>query len=150
MPTNNTAEAAATARLQSLQSHLSAPTMSAPKPPITCHVLDTSAGIPASNIPVTLSRLSGGASVQSSTPPSVQKITTGVTDSDGRVGAWEDTFEIKDGEVYTLRFETWEHFGGNTFFPYVEVVFVVKTEPSKHYHVPVLLAPWSYSTYRGS
>jgi len=76
----------------------------------------------------------------------------GSTNSDGRVAAWDSTFEIKDGEMYTLRFETWDYFKGETFFPFVEVTFVVKVEEGKsgHYHVPLLLAPWSYSTYRGS
>lgn len=51
--------------------------------------------------------------------------------------------------MYKIRFDTWEHFGGETFFPYVEVVFTVKSA-EEHYHVPLLLGPYSYTTYRGS
>ncbi|KAF3923086.1 Transthyretin [Dactylellina cionopaga] len=120
-------------------------------PPITCHVLDTSSGKPAAAVPVTLSRVSHSVAALTSSPE-VKSVATATTNSDGRIAAWSSDFSIENGEVYKLRFETWEYFEGNTFFPYVEVTFVVNMEKDgrDHYHVPVLLAPWSYSTYRGS
>ncbi|KAF3939066.1 Transthyretin [Dactylella cylindrospora] len=122
-------------------------------PPITCHVLDTSSGAPAASVPVTLSLLSPSVSaLLASSASSASEVATATTNSDGRITAWSSDFSIENGQVYKLRFETWEYFNGNTFFPYVEVTFVVNMEKDgrDHYHVPVLLAPWSYSTYRGS
>ncbi|EPS45924.1 hypothetical protein H072_78 [Dactylellina haptotyla CBS 200.50] len=120
-------------------------------PPITCHVLDTSSGAPAASVPVTLSLIAPSVAALSSSPEA-QSIATATTNSDGRIAAWSSDFKIENGQVYKLKFETWDYFKGKTFFPYVEVTFVVNMEKDgrEHYHVPVLLAPWSYSTYRGS
>lgn len=126
------------------------------KDPITCHVLDTTQGRPARGIRV---RLSGG-----EVP---LKTFESQTDDDGRVLAWlpysgeraagdvpiytldEVLAEVADTSVWTLRFDTEDYFGeGNTFFP--EVVVTFKVRRGQHYHVPLLLAPYSYSTYRGS
>ncbi|KAK6523704.1 hypothetical protein TWF281_001677 [Arthrobotrys megalospora] len=141
----------ATSRLQAIASHFPATSPAPRMPPITCHVLDTSSGAPAASVPVTLTLLSPSVGALSSSPEPTQ-IATGSTNSDGRITAWSSDFKIENGQVYKLRFETWEYFKGNTFFPYVEVTFVVNMEKDgrDHYHVPVLLAPWSYSTYRGS
>lgn len=72
------------------------------------------------------------------------------------MAAWEmrqkgvaGRLELDEGFTYKIRFETWEHFQGETFFPYVEVVFTVK-DPAQHHHIPLLLSPYSYTTYRGS
>ena len=57
--------------------------------------------------------------------------------------------EQDETTVWSLKFDTEEYYGkGKTFWPYVELVFRVKKE--EHYHVPLLLTPYSYTTYRGS
>lgn len=136
--------------------------MSQQRPPITCHVLDTTTGRPAAAIPVTLTLL---APYGPSTPLSA------TTNSDGRVTGWtapagdsttlEEIFRNskaheESGEeaemVWGLRFETrafWEQRGVKAFFPEVEVRFVVRGR-EEHYHVPLLLGPFNYTTYRGS
>jgi 5-hydroxyisourate hydrolase len=93
---------------------------------ITTHVLDTARGGPATGIPV---RLTGnGLSAE------------GVTDADGRVTDLGPDSVVPG--VYQLVFEV----GG--FFPQITVTFVVSDD--SHYHVPLLLSPFAYSTYRGS
>lgn len=75
-----------------------------------------------------------------------EEIGRGRTNPDGRIGDW-----MAVGGVYTLRFETGDYFrrqGVNSFYPFVEVHFEVAADG--HYHVPLLLSPWAYSTYRGS
>ncbi|KAI5841406.1 hypothetical protein DFP73DRAFT_555626 [Morchella snyderi] len=127
----------------------------APAPAVTCHVLNTSTGRPAAGIPCTLSRflkLDDGTASSSSF-----EVARARTDEDGRVAQWETRqkgsagrlLAVEEGVTYRIRFETWEYFGGETFFPYVEVVFTVK-DAAQHYHIPLLLAPYSYTTYRGS
>lgn len=148
-PTNT--PTAPSTRLASIAAH-----MSVQKPAVTCHVLDTSTGKPAVGIPCTLSRflkLSDG-----SPSSSCFEVARALTNEDGRVAVWEmrqkgaaARLDVEEGFTYKIRFETWEHFGGETFFPYVEVVFTVKEAgEGAHYHVPLLLSPYSYSTYRGS
>ncbi|HET7689149.1 MAG TPA: hydroxyisourate hydrolase [Nocardioidaceae bacterium] len=95
---------------------------------LSTHVLDTAAGRPASGVPVRL--LSAG-----------QEVATGITDEDGRVGALADVVE----GIYQLVFGTSAY---STFFPEVTITFVVSDD--RHHHVPLLLSPYSYSTYRGS
>jgi 5-hydroxyisourate hydrolase len=111
--------------------------------PITSHVLDTSLGKPADGIVVALSVLE---------PDDVWKLVTQRrTSADGRVvdllpeGALE-------ARTYRLRFDTAGYFassGRASFYPYVDVVFSVSAA-SEHHHVPLLLSPYGYSTYRGS
>jgi 5-hydroxyisourate hydrolase len=134
-----------TTRLAALSSHIS-PTMSTPKPPVTCHVLDTVRGKPAAGIACTLYRF---AVRPSSDAVPATHIATGTTNSDGRVTTWNAPFQLEESATYKIRFETWDYFEGETFFPFVEVVFKVNNT-GEHYHIPLLLAPWSYSTYRGS
>ncbi|KAH7383887.1 hypothetical protein BKA66DRAFT_511951 [Pyrenochaeta sp. MPI-SDFR-AT-0127] len=131
------------------------------KPPITCHVLDTTLGRPAASIPVTLTlhTPSSGSDLSSATKFS------GTTNGDGRVTSWkastpfatatlEDVFAQHGDQKYSLTFDTENYFGERnvkTFFPEVEVKFVVRQEAKgEHYHVPVLLGPFGYTTYRGS
>lgn len=124
----------------------------AERPFITCHVLDTVAGKPAKGIECTLGARNTDFTWKA------------LTDRDGRVSAWEDNQSdlnkyvaerkdsIKQGEhiVFELRFNTGSYFGlDNTFYPEVSVTFTVKKE-EEHYHLPLLLGPWSYTTYRGS
>lgn len=130
------------------------------KPPITCHVLDTTLGRPGPNIPVTLT-------LHPTTATGAESPTkfSGLTNADGRVTSWkpsspfssaslEDVFEQQGDQKYSLTFDTEAYFGERgvkTFFPEVEVKFLVRQEAKgEHYHVPVLLGPFGYTTYRGS
>ncbi len=103
---------------------------------LSSHVLDTSLGRPASGVPVELHSADG------------EVLESAVTDADGRVGRLGG--ELAPG-AYRLRFDTGAHFaatGREGFYPEVVVAFTVGAEA--HYHVPLLLNPFGYSTYRGS
>ena len=145
---------------------------------ITTHVLDTAQGLPAAGIPVHLHKLtppapgpgSGstprlapeakagpGAGVPSRGAPHPSADTTadlsavgsGTTDADGRVAEFT-TADLEPG-TYQLRFDVAKYAaesGQEFFFPEVTVTFTVTDE--RHYHVPLLLSPFAYSTYRGS
>jgi 5-hydroxyisourate hydrolase len=104
---------------------------------ITTHVLDTAEGRPAEGIAVTLAIRTG---------ESWRTIARGVTDADGRVRTLTDGIELQEA-TYRLTFDTAAY--GNAFFPEVSIVFCVEN-PAQHYHVPLLLSPFGYSTYRGS
>ena len=109
---------------------------------ITSHVLDTSLGKPAAAVIVSLALLEDGAFVE---------LGRGVTDADGRIKQLLGENALSVG-LYRLRFETGAHYrakGQNSFYERVELQFHV-TDPSQHYHVPLLLSPFGYSTYRGS
>jgi 5-hydroxyisourate hydrolase len=101
---------------------------------VTTHVLDTARGIPAPGIPV---RLESGGSL----------LAEGCTDKDGRVRDLGP--DRLDAGVYRLTFDTGEYLGPDAFFPEVTISFRI-LDPGTHHHVPVLLSPFSYSTYRGS
>lgn len=108
---------------------------------VTTHVLDTGSGRPAAGIAVTLHRLDAGRWVQTA---------TGSTDADGRVKNLGPE-QLPSG-MYRLVFDTASYFAAtNTeaFFPEVTLTFAVDEEQT-HYHVPLLLSPFAYSTYRGS
>lgn len=112
--------------------------------PITTHVLDTSRGRPAAGVAVILEQSAGGASW-------VER-GRGTTDADGRIPALLPDGEALMSGVYRLRFATADYFaslGVRGFYPEVQVTFQVD-DPSGHYHVPLLLSPYGYSTYRGS
>ena len=97
---------------------------------VTTHVLDTTAGRPAAGIAVTLER-------------GDQVVASGTTDADGRIAGLGP--ERLDPGTYRLRFDTAAHSG---FFPEVVIAFVVADDT--HLHVPLLLSPHGYTTYRGS
>ena len=103
---------------------------------LTTHVLDTAAGRPAAGVAIELSR--GG-----------EVIATATTNADGRT----DEPLVAEGALepgeYELLFAVGEHFGGAGFLDRVPVRFRVD-DPGAHYHVPLLVSPWAYSTYRGS
>ena len=108
---------------------------------VSTHVLDTARGVPAAGLALTLaSREDGQWNV----------IASARTDADGRVVdvAGGDL----DGGVYRVEFATAdylaEHHGGG-FYPEVPVIFTI-AEDDGHHHVPLLLSPFGYSTYRGS
>src|SRR5882757_7485796 len=101
---------------------------------LSTHVLDTALGQPAAGITVRLEARSGDA------------LDSGTTDADGRIGSLGG--ELGLGE-YVLRFDTAAYWSsGSGFYPEVVVVFTVADE--RHHHVPLLLSPYGYSTYRGS
>jgi 5-hydroxyisourate hydrolase len=103
-------------------------------------VLDTARGRPASGIAVELSFLDAGQWLS---------IAVATTDADGRVRDWAASSGLRAG-TYRVRFET-EHYlltHAAGFYPYVDVVFSVELD--EHYHIPLLLSPYGYSTYRGS
>ncbi len=108
--------------------------------PITTHILDTATGSPAAGVPVALSRLVEG---------EFAEIGRGVTDADGRHKGLMAPPLVPG--TYRMRFDTgdyWKACGIDGFYPYVEVVFSVTS--ASHHHVPLLLSPYSFSTYRGS
>lgn len=110
--------------------------------PVTTHVLDTSIGRPAAGITVILFKEAGG---------EWNEIARGLTNPDGRVpGLLDKTYELQEA-IYKLQFLTKTYFdnrGTATFYPQVEIIF--ETRANEHYHVPLLLSPFGYSTYRGS
>ncbi len=102
---------------------------------ISTHVLDTGSGKPASAVSVVLQQRSGEDWVE---------VTSAVTDDDGRVAALGSGLTTG---AYRIRFDTGGY--GNRFYPEV-VVTVDLDDGSDHYHIPLLLSPYGYSTYRGS
>ena len=111
---------------------------------ITTHVLDTVAGVPAAGLSVVLEGKTHSAGWQ--------LIGEGLTDADGRVGDLMTPDAMLEPGHYRLTFETGAYFAINDlecFFPQVTVSFVIR-DTTRHYHVPLLLSPFSYSTYRGS
>ncbi len=112
--------------------------------PITTHVLDTSRGRPAAGVPVALAAQAANGEWQT--------LAEATTNADGRVSdLLSDKSSLSKG-VYRLTFDTSVYFqslGVNSFYPYVTIVFEIH-DPAQHYHVPLLLSPFGYSTYRGS
>ena len=111
---------------------------------ITTHILNTTSGKPGAGIPVVLERKTHSAGWQ--------VIAEGMTDIEGRVN---DLLSTRDAFLpghYRLMFEIGPYFlmqNIECFFPQVTISFVVK-DTVEHYHVPLLLSPFGYSTYRGS
>lgn len=109
---------------------------------ITTHILDTTKGKPAAGVTIIL-YLGGN--------DEWNEIARGVTNQDGRIkDLLSADFNLQPG-IYKMRFETKDYFdkmSTETFYPYVEIVFDLKTV--EHYHIPLLLNPFGYSTYRGS
>ena len=106
--------------------------------PITTHVLDTGAGRPAARVPVTLEYQGPSGEWQ--------LLSQGHTDADGRIQDFlPQDHALKPG-LYALRFDTsaW-----SAFFPEVVLRFRVD-DPHQHFHVPLLLSPFSLTAYRGS
>ncbi|SFD60864.1 5-hydroxyisourate hydrolase [Chitinophaga sp. CF118] len=109
---------------------------------ITTHILDIARGIPAQGVPVILYRQHDDY---------WDVVAANTTNKEGRIKEFPDQNGKLEPGNYKLKFETKEYFERNdttSFFPFVEVVFTVSE--GKHYHVPLLLSPFGYSTYRGS
>ena len=109
---------------------------------ITTHILDTASGKPAAGIPVTLEQQHSGG---------WQTIAQGITNSDGRITDLLLDNIVLDIAEYKLIFETKGYFllqNITAFYPAVEIRFYVRD--AAHYHIPLLLSPFGYTTYRGS
>jgi len=111
---------------------------------ITTHVLDTARGRPAAGVAVRLeTRVAGGG---------WQALGRGVTDEDGRLrDLLPPAHPLVEGS-YRLTFDVAPYFAASDvqgFYPEVSVTFDVR-DPAAHYHVPLLLSPYGYTTYRGS
>ena len=111
---------------------------------LSTHVLDTSLGKPAASVPVRVE-------VRDEATAVWRALIDGLTDQDGRMKVLTSDFVWRAG-VYRIRFDTEAYFtrvGTLGFYPEVTVVFEIRN-PTQHYHVPLLLSPYGYSTYRGS
>jgi 5-hydroxyisourate hydrolase len=110
---------------------------------ITSHVLDTALGRPAENLVVRLEFCD----VDGGFLPLAER----ATDYQGRIADFLPAGVLEAG-IYRLVFDTQSYFAAGlrtTFYPRIEIVFRVAA-PEEHYHVPLLLSPFGYSTYRGS
>lgn len=108
---------------------------------ISCHVLDTARGRPASGVAISLARLDATGAWLT--------IASASTNTDGRVASFAEA-SLTPG-TYRVRFETKSYFAPDqaVFYPYVDVVFAID-QPHDHYHIPLLISPYGYTTYRGS
>jgi len=131
------------------------------KSPITCHVLDSSIGRPATGVKLSLQQYRESTTADG-TSSHWELLAVGETNADGRcldllpspgsVEAGGNGTTLKAGGLYKIVFKTKDYFDGSsvkTFYPWVEIPFEV-TNPDEHYHIPLLLTPYSYTTYRGS
>ncbi|PKY04514.1 Hydroxyisourate hydrolase [Aspergillus campestris IBT 28561] len=137
--------------------------------PITCHVLNTLTGTPAANLPVTLTRVVPSSSTTTSNTPTPTTTYHATTNADGRVANWTPSSGSEETPAsvaavlaalpadadpvthWAVRFDVGPWYaaqGVESFWPDVEGV--EGKDGWRHYHVPVLLGPWNYSTYRGS
>lgn len=109
---------------------------------ISTHVLDLATGHGGKDVPVVLE-------VQND-KGSWDQLAKGVTDSNGRIKSFGDSFKLRTGK-YRLTFDMMKYSSGaaNPFFPEISVVFHI-ADKSLHYHVPVVVSPYGYSTYRGN
>ncbi|MEP6619592.1 MAG: hydroxyisourate hydrolase [bacterium] len=111
---------------------------------VSTHVLDTAYGAPAANIAVTLERVDapGGGSI----------VATGITGADGRIPSLSPTGAPLSAGTYRLSYDVAGYFAETqrkSFYSEICIDFIVTADP-EHYHVPLLLSPFGYSTYRGS
>lgn len=109
---------------------------------ITTHILDTAKGKPAANVPVKLYQLMDN---------DWFFLAEGLTDDDGRILNWSILINNITLTTYKLEFDLDAYFRHNdepAFYPLAEICFRVQDE--SHHHIPLLLSPFGYSTYRGS
>lgn len=110
---------------------------------ISTHILDLSVGKPATGVRVSLARVANTERIP---------VGSGVTDANGRLQGLVPKGGQLDAGVFELTFETGTYFRGRgveAFHPRVTVVVEI-TDPAQHYHVPLLVSPFGYTTYRGS
>ncbi|KAF9041735.1 transthyretin [Hymenopellis radicata] len=111
------------------------------KSPITCHILDSSSGRPAPNVEIRLQQFEKA------------------TEEDGRcldllppIENSEETKRTITPGLYKIVFKVKDYFenkGQKCFYPWVEITFELE-KPTEHYHIPLLISPYSFTTYRGS
>lgn len=122
---------------------LAEPTSNPNTNPLSVHVLNLETGVPSAGVQVTLEQ-----QVDEGWKPLAQ----GTTNEQGRIPAlFPKGVPFHKGE-YRVVFKTgdyYRHQGRDSFFPEIPVVFDV-TQPTQHYHIPLLLSPYGFSTYRGS
>ncbi|KAI8122862.1 hypothetical protein FF38_09077 [Lucilia cuprina] len=109
---------------------------------LSTHILDTSLGKAAVDVPLTVYRLLEN--------QQWQELKQAVTDKDGRASQLLETNDFKSG-IYKLQFNVqkyYDHLGVECFYPFIEIV--VKCVAGQHYHIPLLLSPFGYTTYRGT
>jgi 5-hydroxyisourate hydrolase len=114
---------------------------------ITTHILDTACGRPAAGVHLALYRATDDAEADT-----WEHLAGGVTNSDGRVAGLLDASLTLPAGRYRMHFAVADYFasrGQPVFYPYVDVVFDLDAS-GEHYHIPLLLSPFGYSTYRGS
>ncbi|GAV90038.1 Transthyretin domain-containing protein/OHCU_decarbox domain-containing protein [Cephalotus follicularis] len=123
------------------------------RPPITTHVLDVSRGSPAAGVDVCLQMWKGTQPCPMFGEADIgswifQGLST--TDKDGRSGQLMSIVDVLNPGIYRISFNTGKYCP-NGFFPFVSIVFEIReSQKLEHFHVPLLLSPFSYSTYRGS
>lgn len=110
---------------------------------ISTHVLDTARGLPAAGLRIQLWREEG---------PALHPVADGLTDADGRVRAFIPDGTPLPAGTYRIRFDTGAYhaaLGVEGFYPDVMVRFTIR-DAAQHHHVPLLISPFGFSTYRGS
>lgn len=118
---------------------------------VSCHILNSHLGKPLSKITCELYQLGH---------TSPELLATQETDTDGRVGkeVWKNTkenFVLQSGQTYMIRFQTKKCYYDiqqeSTLYPYIDIPFFIsENDPRTHYHIPLLLNNFGYTTYRGS
>ncbi|GAB4862038.1 hypothetical protein Ancab_037292 [Ancistrocladus abbreviatus] len=146
-------------RMSVIGAHLAAPTSekgsqvsTRNRPPITTHVLDIGRGCPAFGVEVRLEMWKGKSrpSFADADFGSWLHLGSGRTDKDGRSGQLMSIVDAADPGIYRMSFNTGKYYAMG-FFPFVSIVFEIKeTQKLEHFHVPLLLSPFAFSTYRGS
>lgn len=143
--------------------HLTVPSQASPgkppqisyrtRPPITTHVLDVARGSPAAGIEVRLEMWKGNRPRPLFGEEDVSGWViegTSITDKDGRSGQLMSMIDALNPGVYKVSFNTGKYCPTG-FFPYVSILFEIReSQKWEHFHVPLLLSPFSFSTYRGS
>ncbi|WP_407690222.1 hydroxyisourate hydrolase [Salegentibacter salegens] len=110
---------------------------------LSTHILDISEGAPAANVSIKLEK-------RNNTTESWEFVSQKETKENGRINDFLPTGKSNNG-IYKFTFFVKEYYkekSTETFYPFIEVVFEIKDE--KHYHVPITLSAFGYSTYRGS
>ncbi|EGV64930.1 hydroxyisourate hydrolase [Yamadazyma tenuis] len=141
--------------------------------PITCHILDTTRGRPASGVTCSIYYIGPSVTDKSDDKSydlaSTEPFAMNKTDQDGRIKDWVFNPNVNNSDIginsskwdklvpgiYKIKFLTGKYFHelsdtSRTFFPFVEIIFTIDNPPDNHYHIPLLLANHSYTTYRGS
>jgi len=111
---------------------------------LSSHILDISKGMPASGVPIRLEKMDTNKKTWS-------VIEEKVTDANGRITDFLSSDRSNNVGIYKLTYLTADYFKRQnieSFYPFIEVVFEIKD--SKHYHVPITLSAYGYSTYRGN